>query len=86
MKNSLKALNIYRENIEQIKGRSFQKNKLNIPVNVFWGQKDHTLVVECGKGCQNYTTGDFNFHPLPGSHWACFEKPDKLIEALLLSD
>lgn len=77
------CLGIYRDNIEDVLGSTYEKTVLSCPVSVFWGKHDHSLVSDCGKLSDSYTSARFRFQELDGSHWAFAENADLFATEIL---
>lgn len=64
------ALGIYRANFENIVQGRVPLVKAHVPVRVFWGKGDHSLVVENATSLEAYCTAAFAYEFVEGGHWA----------------
>lgn len=70
------ALGIYRANFEKIVQGKVPSVKATVPVRVFWGKNDHSLVVDHIAGLEAYSLAGYSYELVEGGHWAFVEHAD----------
>jgi pimeloyl-ACP methyl ester carboxylesterase len=70
------ALGIYRANLENIVQGKVPLVKAKVPVKVFWGTSDHSLVVENAVGLEAHCLAGYSYKFVEGGHWAFVEQAD----------
>ena len=70
------ALGIYRANFDNIIQGRVPLVKASVPVRVFWGKKDHSLLIENAICLEAYCLAGCSYSFVEGGHWAFIEHLD----------
>ena len=62
---------------------SGRTGEVSVPTLLVWSDGDKYILESAARRSQNYTTGEFRFEVLKGSHWMPDEQPDAVADLLL---
>jgi pimeloyl-ACP methyl ester carboxylesterase len=70
------ALGIYRANLDNIILGRVPDVKASVPLRIFWGKNDHSLVMENATDLEDYCLAGCFYDYVAGGHWAFLEHLD----------